>query len=53
MICARPMIPGLVFRQRMHVLVGGDVPVIQTQVLNGDGLSSGFVQRLREHGIEN
>lgn len=52
-IFARPMVPGRVFRRHMQGLGRGDVPVIQTQVFNGDGFSPVFVQRLREHGIEN
>jgi len=52
-IFARPMVPGRVFRRHMQGLGRGDVPVIQTQILKGDAFSPTFVQRLREHGIEN
>lgn len=49
---SRPMIPGRVFRRFMQGLGRGDVPVIQTQVVEGDAFGTHFVQKLREHSIE-
>lgn len=52
-IFARPMVAGRVFRRQMQALGRGDEPVIQTQILEGEGFGRDFVRRLREHGIEN
>lgn len=51
-IYARPMIAGRAFRRHMQGVGGGDEPVVQTQLLEGDAFGHEFVKELKKHAIE-